>query len=146
MLCPHRAEVFHARVGSQVAAAESAGEAFTEAVVRPALDAPHGMARLRALIDGWIAYAEAPLFPGGCFWAANLPDFDSRPGQVRDTLARQQQSWRDLLAAELGHAGVDADLTAFQLDAVLLATNTALRLGDPAAVPRARRVIDKLLG
>lgn len=43
-------------------------------------------------------------------------------------------------------ADLDADLTAFQLDAVLLATNTALRLGDTDAMDRVRRVVDKLLG
>jgi AcrR family transcriptional regulator len=139
--------LFGTKENLQVAAAESARETFEEAVIRPALTAPRGVARLRALIDGWIAYAEAPLFPGGCFWAANLADFDSRPGPVRDTLVRQQQGWRALLAAELREAAdLDPDLTAFQLDAVLLATNTALRLGDPDAVSRVRRVVDSLLG
>jgi AcrR family transcriptional regulator len=140
--------LFGTKENLQIAAAESAREAFEEAVVRPALAAPHGEARLRALIDGWIAYAEAPLFPGGCFWAANLADFDSRPGPVRDTLVRQQQGWRALLATELRRAegALDADLTAFQLDAVLLATNTALRLGDTDAVSRVHRVVDTLLG
>ncbi|MGW0321040.1 TetR family transcriptional regulator C-terminal domain-containing protein [Streptomyces flavidovirens] len=33
-------------------------------------------------------HAETPLFTGGCFWAANLADFDSRPGQVRDAPPR----------------------------------------------------------
>ncbi|MGW0316454.1 TetR family transcriptional regulator C-terminal domain-containing protein [Streptomyces flavidovirens] len=45
-------------------------------------------ARLRALTEHWISYAETPLFTGGCFWAANLADFDSRPGQVRDAPPR----------------------------------------------------------
>jgi AcrR family transcriptional regulator len=145
--------LFGTKENLQVAAAESAREAFEEAVVRPALGTPRGAARLRALIDGWIAYVEAPLFPGGCFWAANLTDFDSRPGPVRDTLVRQQHGWRALLAAELRQAAdagevadLDADLTAFQLDAVLLATNTALRLGDTDAVDRVHHVVDTLLG
>jgi AcrR family transcriptional regulator len=130
----------------QVATAETAAEVFREAVVAPALSAPHGLARLRALVDAWLTYAEAPLFPGGCFWGANLADFDSRPGPVRDTLFGQQRAWRDALAAEVRHAGVSSvDLIAFQLDAVLLATNTALRVGDPSAAPRARRVVDGLL-
>jgi AcrR family transcriptional regulator len=136
----------------QVAVAEAAREAFEEAVTRPPLAQPPGVARLRALAGRWIAYAEEPLFPGGCFWAANLPVFDSKPGPVRDTLARQQRAWRSLIAAELRHAAdngqitaFDADLVAFQVDAVLTATNTALRLGDDSAVDTARRIINGFL-
>jgi AcrR family transcriptional regulator len=144
--------LFSTKENLQVAVAEAAREAFEDAVTRPALAQLPGTARLRALADRWIAYAEEPLFPGGCFWAANLPVFDSQPGPVRDTLARQQRAWRGLIAAELRHAAdtgqiiaFDADLAAFQIDAVLIATNTALRLGDDSAVDMARRVINGFL-
>jgi AcrR family transcriptional regulator len=144
--------LFGTKENLQVAAAEAARGAFEEAVVRPALEQPPGVARLRVLVDRWIAYAEEPLFPGGCFWAANLPVFDSQPGPVRDTLARQQRAWRGLIAAELGRAAdtgevaaSDADLAAFQIDAVLTATNTALRLGDDSAADTARRIISGFL-
>ncbi|OXY85480.1 transcriptional regulator [Streptomyces diastatochromogenes] len=136
----------------QVAAAESAREAFLDAVVRPASSAPRGAARLRALTEHWIAYAEAPLFPGGCFWAANLADFDSRPGKVRDTLSGHHRAWLDTLSGELREAvgaeeiaGLDAELAAFQIDAVLTAANIALRLGADDATAKARRVIDGFL-
>jgi AcrR family transcriptional regulator len=144
--------LFGTKENLQVAAAEAARGAFEEAVVRPALEQPPGVARLRVLVDRWIAYAEEPLFPGGCFWAANLPVFDSQPGPVRDTLARQQRAWRGLIAAELGRAAdtgevaaSDAGLAAFQIDAVLTATNTALRLGDDSAADTARRIISGFL-
>jgi AcrR family transcriptional regulator len=144
--------LFGTKENLQTAAAEVAREVFVDAVVSPALAAPPGAGRLRALVEHWIEYAEAPLFPGGCFWAANLADFDSRPGRVRDTLVRHQQDWRGLIAAELRHAAklgeiaeLDAELAAFQIDAVLLAANTALRLGDKAAVHRVRRVAGQFL-
>jgi AcrR family transcriptional regulator len=144
--------LFGTKENLQVAVAEAAREAFEDAVTRPAGVQPPGVARLCALVDRWIAYAEEPLFAGGCFWAANLPVFDSRPGPVRDTLARQQRAWRSLIAAELRHAAdtgqiaaFDADLVAFQVDAVLTATNTALRLGDDSAVDTARRIISGFL-
>lgn len=144
--------LFGTKENLQLAVAESAREVFEEAVIRPAWSQPPGMARLLALVGRWIAYAEEPLFPGGCFWAANLPVFDSRPGPVRDTLASQQQAWRNLIAAETRRAAgagqiddLDADLVAFQIDAVLTATNTALRLGDDAAAGKARRVIEAIL-
>jgi AcrR family transcriptional regulator len=134
--------LFGTKENLQIATAEFAREAFLDAVVRPAMSASPGAPRLRALTEAWLAYAEKPLFPGGCFWAANLPDFDSRPGPVRDTLARHQRDWRALIAREL--TVPDPDLTAFQIDAVLTATNIALRLGDKHAAANARRVIETL--
>ena len=137
----------------QLAAVDAAREAFHEAVVAPALLVPRGAARLRALIEQWIRYAEAPLFPGGCFWAATLAEFDSRPGAVRDALRGQHQDWLHLLAGELAEGvrareigELDTELAAFQIDAVLTAANVALRLGDADAVDKSRRVIAGLLG
>jgi hypothetical protein len=136
----------------QLAVAEVARGVFEDAVTGPAFTQPPGVARLRVLAERWIAYAEEPPFPGGCFWAANLPVFDGRPGPVRDILARHQQAWRGLIAAELRHAAdtgqitaPDAALAAFQIDAVLIATNTALRLSEDSAAARARRIISGFL-
>lgn len=144
--------LFKTKENLYLATVEAARELFLDAVVRPAQAAPPGAARVRALIDHWIDYAEKPLFTGGCFWAANLPDFDSRPGPVRDALAGQHQDWLSLISAQLRHAlnageiaSIDPDLAAFQADAVLNATNTALRLGDRDAPGKARRVIDGFL-
>ena len=146
------ATLFGSKERLQLAAADAAREAFIGAVVRPASAAPPGAARLRALTGHWISYAEAPLFPGGCFWAANLPEFDSRPGPVRDALLAHRGEWLALLAGELrraaerGEAAVpDAELAAFQIDAVLTAANTALRLGDGTALDKARRTVEGLL-
>lgn len=136
----------------QLATIDTAREAFQDAVVRPAAAAPPGIGRLRALIENWITYAEAPLFPGGCFWTANLPDFDSHPGPLRDALRTQHTSWLALLADQVRRAikageltGRDPADTAFQIDATLTATNIALRLGEKHAIDRARRAIDAML-
>lgn len=146
------ATLFGTKQRLQLAVAAAAREAFLDAVVRPVAAAPRGRDRLRALIERWIAYATAPLFTGGCFWAANLPDFDSRPGPVRDALIRHHRDWLDLIAGELRHAAergqipdLDADLAAFQIDAVLSAANTALRLGDDDAPEKIRRVLESML-
>jgi AcrR family transcriptional regulator len=144
--------LFGTKENLQLAAVESAGEQFTEAVVHPVRAVPHGAARLRALIERWISYVETPVFAGGCFWGANLPDFDSRPGKVRNALFRHHQDWLALIAGELRHAvdtgeiaDLDIDLVAFQIDAVLTAANTAVRLGDTDAVNKVRRVVDGFL-
>ncbi|WP_236808899.1 TetR/AcrR family transcriptional regulator [Amycolatopsis albispora] len=144
--------LFGTKENLQLAAVETAREAFLDAVVRPAKDTEPGVARLRALLEQWIRYVTVPLFPGGCFRAANLAEFDSKPGPVRDALVRDQRDWQELLAAQFRHAveageiqELDPELAAFQLDAVLCAANTALRLGDDTAVTKVRRVVDGLL-
>ncbi|WP_245607134.1 TetR/AcrR family transcriptional regulator [Pseudonocardia spinosispora] len=144
--------LFGTKEALQLAAIDRAREEFVEAVVRPVLDVPPGVERLRALVESWIRYVETPLFPGGCFWVANIADFDSRPGPVRDALASDQEAWRAGLMAELRAAvdageiaDLDTELAAFQIDAVLRAANTALRLGDTGAVAKVRRVLDGLL-
>ncbi|MGW3495096.1 TetR family transcriptional regulator C-terminal domain-containing protein [Streptomyces sp. NPDC001020] len=144
--------LFKTKENLQLAVAESAREEFNEAVIRPALAAEAGRARLHALTERWISYAETPLFAGGCFWAASLPDFDSRPGKVLDTLLLHRRGWLALLADELRHAvdtgeiaELDPDLAAFQIDAVLSAANTALRLGEPDGASKVRRVVGKFL-
>jgi hypothetical protein len=137
----------------QLAAVECAREEFIDSVVRPARSVARGTARLRALMERWIVYVDAPLFPGGCFRAANLADFDSRPGPVRDAPVRDQADRLGLLAGELRVAldareiaDLDAELTAFQIDAVLCARHehraTARRLrGRDQGPPRDRRLL-----
>lgn len=133
--------LFRTKENLQLATVDSAGEQFADAVVRPVQAVPAGASRLRSLIEHWIVYAETPLFAGGCFWAANLATFDSRPGLVHDALFRQHHDWLSLIAGELRHAAdageiadLDVDLAAFQIDAVLMAANTAMRLDDQGAV------------
>ncbi|MFC9997600.1 TetR/AcrR family transcriptional regulator [Nocardia sp. NPDC127526] len=144
--------LFRTKEQLQLATVDEALTVFVDAVIRPAAPEPAGAARLRAVVERWLAYASEPLLPGGCFWSANLAEFDSRPGAVRDALAQQHRNWLAVLAAELRTAvasgeiaPLDPDLAAFQLAAVLTATNIALRLDDPDAVGRARRALDTLL-
>ncbi|MCX5416145.1 TetR/AcrR family transcriptional regulator [Streptomyces sp. NBC_00059] len=144
--------LFKTKETLQLATVEFAREMFIDAVIRPARTAPSGIARLRALLDCWVVYAETPLFAGGCFRVANLAEFDSRPGPVHDALFHDQREWREALATELRKAvnsgeiaGLDVELTVFQMDALLCAANTALQSGDSEAVGKARLIIDGLL-
>jgi AcrR family transcriptional regulator len=144
--------LFRTKENLQLSAIDFAREMFIDAVVRPTRAEPRGVARLRALLEHWLVYATTPLFSGGCFRAANLAEYDSRPGPIRDALFRDQQEWTGFIAGELRTAvesgeiaELDPDLTAFQIDAVLCATNTALRLGDPDAVDKVRRIVNGFL-
>ncbi|MFE3255370.1 TetR/AcrR family transcriptional regulator [Nocardia sp. NPDC059091] len=147
------ATLFGTKENLQLAAVQSAREVFIEHVVRPALSADRGMPRLRAIIDHWFDYVGEPLLPGGCFRGASVPEFDSRPGPVRDALAADRDDWFAVLEKEIGRAqeqgylaGLDPHAVAFQLDAVVAAANTAARMGDDTALPTARAIIDGLLG
>ncbi|MDN3261207.1 TetR/AcrR family transcriptional regulator [Streptomyces sp. CSDS2] len=144
--------LFRSKETLQLATLEYAREMFIDAVIRPAREAAPGAARLRSLIEHWIAYARTPLFEGGCFVVANMARFDSRPGPVRDALLRQHREWLDTLGKELrtavgSHeiAELDIDLAVFQIDSVLCAANTALRLGDEDVIAKVRRTVEDLL-
>ncbi|NUU21723.1 MAG: TetR/AcrR family transcriptional regulator [Streptomycetaceae bacterium] len=144
--------LFKTKEALQLATVEYARAMFIDAVIRPARSAPRGAARVRALLEHWTRYATEPLFAGGCFRSANLPEFDSRPGPIRDALARDLHDWAAVIAGELRHAvdageiaSLDVPLAAFQIDALLVAANTALRLGDEGAVDKVRRVVEGML-
>ncbi|MFE3325692.1 TetR/AcrR family transcriptional regulator [Streptomyces sp. NPDC059176] len=144
--------LFKTKEALQLATVEFAREMFIDAVIRPARSAPRGVRRLRALLDHWTDYAGAPLFAGGCFRAANLAEFDSKPGPVRDALFHDQREWRESLASELRYAvasgeiaELDIDLAVFQIDALLCAANTALRTGEGDVMNKVHRIIDGFL-
>ncbi|MFF3226174.1 TetR/AcrR family transcriptional regulator [Nocardia suismassiliense] len=144
--------LFKTKEALQLAAIDYARDLFVDEVIEPTRSTPHGIARLRALIESWLAYAETPLFAGGCFWVANMPEQDSRPGPLRDALLRDRRAWVRGLERELREAvragdivEVDPELAAYQIDAVLCATNTALRAGEQDAMSRARRIVEGFL-
>ncbi|MFJ3904670.1 TetR/AcrR family transcriptional regulator [Streptomyces sp. NPDC090025] len=144
--------LFRTKESLQLATIDFARDMFIEAVAGPARNSPHGVRRLRSLIDHWIVYAETPLFQGGCFRVANISYFDSKEGPVRDALFQHQREWYETIGREFRHAvdsgeiaEIDVDLAVFQVDAVLCAANTALRLGDHSAVDKVHRTLDGLL-
>lgn len=144
--------LFKTKEALQLATVERAREMFIEAVIEPTRSSRHGLPRLRALLRRWITYAQTPLFAGGCMRVANIATFDSRSGPVHDALARDQRDWLAVLARELAAAidagdirPLDPERAAFEIDAVLCATNTAMRFGDRKAASRARRIIDDIL-
>ena len=144
--------LFRTKEALQLATCDHARSMFADTVTGPAESMPRGIARLGALIGRWVDYARDPLFQGGCFWAATLSEYDSRPGPVRDRLFQHQAEWLALLAREIRYAvevdeleELDPDLTAIQLDAVLCSTNIALRRGDGGAVGRAHRIVESVL-
>lgn len=122
----------------QLATVAHARERFVDAVFRPAMKAPRGLARLRALCETWIDYADHKVFRGGCFFAAAATEFDSRPGPVRDAIADAWREWLTALeiavrkAQEQGEVDPDVDprQLAYELNAVATSANTYSQLLD----------------
>ena len=138
----------------QLAAIESAGERFIDTVMRPALAAPRGYARLVAICNSWLDYVRRRVFPGGCFFAAASFEFDGRPGVVRDAVKRQMDDWFAALerairmAKDERHLDADVDPAqlAFELNALFFGANFAYNLRhDDEAFARARRAIEQRL-
>jgi len=147
------ATLFGSKEALQLAAVRAAREVFVATIIEPGMREPRGITRVRALVGRWLDYVTEPVFPGGCFRAATLAEFDSRRGTVRDVLAADHAEWLALLdkqiryAAEAGDLpGRDPDTLAFEIAAVVTAANTARQLGDDAGVAIARTIIARRLG
>jgi len=145
----------HALFGSkeelQLATVNAARDSFITEVVAPALgSAGPGRERLLALCEGYLSYVERRVFPGGCFFVAASAEVGAQAGRVHDEVARIQQQWRDLLAAEARAAagqrelpdGTDAAQLAFELGVILAGTDIVSVLHDDLhAISRARTAI-----
>ncbi|AIY17214.1 TetR family transcriptional regulator [Pimelobacter simplex] len=134
--------VFGNREEILLAAVAEARELYVEHVIAPAWSAAPGAARLRALLDQWVAYLRAEVFPGGCFVAATSAEYGHRTGRVAEAVRALKQEWLDLLVRELTAAGVARpDEAAFRVDAYLVAANTRRELfGDDGALVTAHRL------
>jgi AcrR family transcriptional regulator len=148
------AGLFGSKEELQLATIAAAGEIFQRTVIAPALTAPAGLPRLRALIESWLDYSESRVFPGGCFFAAVTAEYRSRPGAIRDAVAADLRRWRAFLAEAIARAVATGDLApdtdatqlAFEISALLDAANDSSLMFDSAEpYARARRAVDALL-
>jgi AcrR family transcriptional regulator len=138
----------------QVEALRMAAERFIDTVSKPALVAPRGERRVRALFERWFAWEQSPPLPGGCPFTAAAFELDDRPGPVRDFLVQTEQDWTDVLinvartAVHEGHfrADLDCEQFAHNLRGIMLAYCHASRLmKDPKARARAETAFEALV-
>jgi AcrR family transcriptional regulator len=134
----------------QLAAVETAKQIFLEQVAQPALHSPRGRPRLKAMLENWLGYVERIVFRGGCFFAAASAEFDSRPGAVREQIAKLTNAWIVALREEIECAQSKGEITgsikpaqlAFELHAYVQEANWAFKLfNDKSAFLLARRAI-----
>jgi AcrR family transcriptional regulator len=126
---------------------------FRDQVFSPALKAPRGLPRLRALFSNWLAWLERDL-PGGCVMLAASVEYDDRPGAVRDLLVAGQRELRGAivktirLAIDEGHLGSETEpwQLAFELVGIVLAAHHDRRLlGDTRSLSRAQDAFERLM-
>ena len=131
----------------QLATVVAAAERFRVAVIEPALRAPDGAPRLRAMVAAYLDHLEGDDYSGGCFWAATSAEYDDRPGPVRDAIAAALDAWLGELERQARLAGSpDPGRFAFELYAVVMGANSRFRMGgDPVVFAYAREAIDRLL-
>jgi AcrR family transcriptional regulator len=145
---------FGSKIDLQMAALDEAARQFTEQVFLPALKAPRGVRRLRALFENWIAWPTTARLPGGCPIDAASREYDHHPGQMRDAiLDRQRRLDRELgkavqLAIDAGELAQTTDprQVAFEmLGIIMVCFRCEMLFGANEAHGRARGAFDQLL-
>jgi AcrR family transcriptional regulator len=134
----------------QLATVDYAADVFVREVVEPARSAPRGLARIWALLDGFLAYVEREVFVGGCFFATTSAEFKNRPGPVRDRITEKLGLWLSYLehavqqAKELGELDPAAEprRVAFELNAFVQNAESQYELfGDRRVFADAREAV-----
>jgi len=138
----------------QLATVDHAAALFVREVIAPAREAPRGVARVWALCENMVDYAQRQVFPGGCFFAAAAFEFNRRPGAVRDRIEHMLGTWLSYLEHAVEQAQQTGELVqnpsakelAFELDAFAQAANAKFQLfRDEAVFADARRAIRERL-
>jgi AcrR family transcriptional regulator len=141
---------FRSKARLQHETIRAAEAVFAQEVVEPGLDAPEGLGQLEGICDAYLSYLERGVFPGGCFFAQLLAEFDAPAGTIHDALAEGQRGWLSLLEGLITTAQarheldpmLDASQLAFELYAALeLANYLSTLYRDPALVDRGRTAI-----
>jgi AcrR family transcriptional regulator len=148
----------HAYFGSktdlQLAIVAEAARIFAAEVVQPALAAPAGLAQLTAVCEAFFAHLERRTFPGGSFMTSTALEMGTRPGPVNELIREHQSAFGRLLRGFAATALAQGELPdsedparlAFELNGIILATDTNFVLhDDPAVLALARQIIRQRL-
>jgi AcrR family transcriptional regulator len=145
---------FRSKDALQVEVLRVAVERFVEAVIKPALTAPRGERRVRALFERWFAWEQSTPLPGGCPFIAAAFELDDRPGPARDYLVQSERDWLETIAnvartaVQEGDFRADLDCEQFAHDVfgVIYAYAHASRLmKNPKARERAQTGFEALV-
>ena len=144
---------FGSREELQVSVIREYHHCFEQEVFFPAMAAPRGVARLRALFDNWMKRTSIEI-DSGCIYISGAIEFDDRTGPVRDALAHSVLTWHAamkraiLQAKELGELNADVveDQMLFEIHGLILALHYEARfLKNPGSIAKALAGFDNIL-
>ena len=144
---------FKSKEQLQLETLDHARARFVDRVIRPTLATDRGVKRVRALFDGWVAWAEDSN-GNGCPFVAAAFELDDQPGELRDALVRNEVDWLELIATVARTAvtegdfrdDLDVDQFAYEVHGVMLAHHHATRLlRDGRAGDRTRAAFESLV-
>ena len=144
---------FGSREELQISVVREYHARFEQEVFFPALKAPRGLPRLRAMFANWMKRTSAEI-DSGCIYISGASEFDDRPGPVRDALVESVSIWQAAVLRAIeqsqaeGHlqAGADARQIAFEVHGLILALHYEARfLRVPGSIDRANTGFDNIL-
>jgi len=144
---------FGSREELQISVVREYYQRFADEVFFPAMNAPRGLPRVRALFANWMKRVAVEI-QSGCIFISGAVEFDDRPGPVRDALASSVQTWLNAMyraivqARDEGHlaSDVDAQQMGFEIHGLILALHYEARfLKNPGAVERANTGFENIL-
>ncbi|QIL44861.1 TetR/AcrR family transcriptional regulator [Acidovorax sp. HDW3] len=144
---------FGSREELQISVVREYHQRFEQEVFYPALAAPRGLPRLRALFGNWMQRTSIEI-DSGCIYISGAIEFDEQPGPVRDALSESVLIWLSAMrraivqCAELGElrADVDADQMLFEIHGLILALHYEARfLRNVGSIERAVKGFDNIL-
>lgn len=144
---------FRSKERLQVEIIEAAEAIYRREVIAPAYEAPDGLPRLRRLYDAYFSYIERDVFPGGCFFAGLISEFDAQSGPIHEMVVAGRREWDRMIegfarrAQELGEirSDLEPELLVFELDALTDHANFLYTLyRDQEMVERARALTERI--
>ncbi|MGP1630681.1 MAG: TetR/AcrR family transcriptional regulator [Giesbergeria sp.] len=144
---------FGSREELQISVVREYHRCFEQEVFYPALLAPRGVGRLRALFANWMQRTSIEI-DSGCIYISGAVEFDDRPGPVRDALAESVMTWHSAMRRAIVQAkecselltDVNEDQMLFEIHGLILALHYEARfLKNPGSIARALTGFDNIL-
>jgi len=126
---------------------------FVDAVLRPAVKRPRGLARLQAILDSWLKLMAREI-EQGCLMISGSIEYDDRPGPMRDAVVGIIRGWtaellraiEDAKATGELRSDLDAGQLAFEIYGLMLGFHQNARLLRAAdSARRARAGLQRLI-
>lgn len=102
---------FKSKEKLQIMVMDYASDNFVLRVIKPALQAPRGLARLEKLMINWKKWSTSYL-PGGCPFLGAIIEFDDRPGVIHDHIQKIQSTMIHTFERSISIAVEEAELRA----------------------------------